>query len=397
MKLISKRIVTGLSMLLVQFAFAAGNDSVAQNCAPKDCAKPCAPAKPCPPVCFERGYPNANCCFPSAYNEPANFDLAPSAWEFWADASFTYWDAVQEGMDLAQASTILTATLLSSTNASVQLFQDTQYKPGFKVGLGMDLGRDDWSGFAEYTWFRSTTSTGNQAAPADSRGGTGVWTIDNWIRATSQVGGAGTQAVTTLSSSWRLNMDLLDLGVTRPYYQGTHLVVAPFGAIRGQWIRQKLNITATSITAALATLASTSSSKSNSWAVGPRAGFNGKWHLGWGFRFEGDVASSLLFTQYTSVKNSVSATVTGGQPGGSLYTDYNCLRAGNDMNLGLGWGSYFDCRNYHLDLLATYDFQVFWNQNMMRKLVDSVSSSSTGASASNLYLHGLTLKAQFDF
>lgn len=395
MKLISKRIVTGLSMLLMQFAFANSGDAVAQNCAPKDCAKPC--AKPCPPVCFERGYPNANCCFPSAYNEPANYDLAPSAWEFWVDASFTYWDAQQEGMDLAYSSTILTSTALSPTNENGFVFQETQYKPGFKVGLGMDLGRDDWSGLIEYTWFRSTTSTGAQAAPADSRGGTAIWVMENWVRATAAVGVNGVPFATTFSSDWRLNMDLLDVALTRPYYQGTHLIVAPFGGMRGQWIRQKLDMSLTAITTALATTEATATTKSNSWAVGPRAGFNTKWHLGWGFRFEGDVAASLLFTQYTTIKNTQTPIIASGNTIGGVITDYNCLRAGNEMNLGIGWGSYFDCRNYHLDLLATYDFQVFWNQNMMKRLIDSLNSYPSGGSANNLYLQGLTLKAQFDF
>lgn len=391
MKLISKRIVTGLSMLAMQFAFAG--DDVAQNCAPKgDCAKPC---KPCPAVCFERGYPNTNCCFPAAYNEPANYDLAPCAWDFWVDASFTYWDALQDGMDLAVQTTVnSTPTLLSPTVGNF-LFQDNQYKPGFKVGLGMDLGHDDWSAFAEYTWFRSTTTT-NTAPSSDGRAGTAVWAVNSWVRAANT---GGLIDFSSLSSSWTLNMDLLDVGATRPYYQGTHLIAGPFGGVRAQWIRQKLDLSGNTFTtsAATGTTGVTSNNKSNSWAVGPRGGINGKWHVGYGLRVEGDIAASILFTQYTSVKNNVSATSSGGNPTAGNYSDYNCLRVGNEMNLGLGWGSYFDCRNYHLDLLATYDFQVFWNQNMMRALVDNLGGGTVGASAGNLYLQGLTVKAQFDF
>ncbi len=67
------------------------------------------------------------------------------------------------------------------------------------------------------------------------------------------------------------------------------------------------------------------------------------------------------------------------------------------MNLGIGWGRYFNCRNYHLDFLLTYDFQIFWNQNMMRQLVDNIASGGVSTSANNLYLQGLTARAQFDF
>jgi hypothetical protein len=427
MKLLSKVIVTGLSVLLVQFAFAA-NEETAQFCAPSECPKPCAPApcpkpcppkpcpkpcapapcpkpcppapcpkpcppkpcKPCPPVCFERGYPNDNCCFPSAYNEPANFELGPCPWDFWFDASFTYWDAYEEGLDLAENSTHIAGVTEAPIDGGF-LFQNNQYKPGFKVGLGMDIGHDDWSGYAEYTWFRSRTST-SSAAPEDPRGGTPVWILSNWFNYRANITELSAAAI---SSKWRLNMDLVDVGVTRPYYQGTHLIVAPFGGMRGQWVRQKLNVSTTPV-AGTTGIDAVSRNKSNSWAVGPSAGCLAKWHLGWGVRFEGDVSAALLYTRYTKVSNSQTPSFTGESEVASSFHNYNTLRAYNEMNLGLGWGSYFDCRNYHLDLLLTYDFQVFWNQNIMRQLVDTMGSG-TGHSPSNLYLQGLTVKAQFDF
>lgn len=419
MKLISKLMATGFSVLLVQFACAAGNDS-APPCPPKECPKPCPPkecpkpcppkpcppkpcpkpcppkpCKPCPPVCFERGYPNDQCCFPSAYNEPANFDLGPCPWDFWVDASFTYWEAYEEGLGLGVSTTVL-SDAVQPVRDGTYLFQSNSFKPGFKVGLGMDLGHDDWSVFGEYTWFRSKTST-NSAAPTDSRGGVGVWQFTNWFNRTSTI--QSNQNALSISSSWRNNMDLADVGVSRPYYQGTHLIIAPFGTVRGQWIRQQLNVEArVASTTGAFLLNATSSNRSNSWAVGPRGGLLAKWHLGWGFRFEGDVAGAILFTRYTKVSHSESSTSSTTTPVAvsARFRNYNTLRMVNDMNVGIGWGTYLDCRNYHLDLLATYDFQVFWNQNLMRQLADSLSSGA-GYSPSNLYLQGLTVRAQFDF
>lgn len=411
MKRFSKLIVTGLTLLLVQFACAdesnalLAESSTSKNTksAPSSCGQ-----TPCPPVCFEQGYPNTKCCFPSAYNEPANYVLAPSAWDLWIDASFTYWEAQQDGMDLAISTNLTTAPFLQSPTDGEFLFQDNSYKPGFRIGLGMDLGHDNWGAFADYTWFRSKTST-NRAAPFDSRPGTDVWAVTDWVRVPTNT--EGTFTFSSLASTWHLNMDLLDVGILRPYYQGTHLIVAPFGGIRAQWIRQKLTLSGPTVPIGevdVGTFA-TANNKSDSWAVGPRAGFNGKWHLAWGFRFEGDVAASLLFTQYTKVSTNISPTVAGGtgQVIAIHLTDHNCSRVVNEMNLGIGWGSYFGCRKYHFDFLATYDFQVFWNQNMMRALVDGMGAvtsgnvasqaSAVGASPANLYLQGLTVNAQFDF
>jgi hypothetical protein len=388
MKSMNQLLATGLSILLAQFAFAAGDD-----CNPACPPKPC---KPCPPVCFERGYPNDQCCFPSAYNEPANYDLGNCPWDFWFDASFTYWQAQQEGLDLAINTVANDSAVPLIPIDGNFVMQDNSYKPGFKIGFGMDLGHDDWSTFAEYTWFRSTTTT-SATAPADPRAGTPVLSLQPWLLSTTTGGVVNAGA---LSSKWRLNMDLVDLGLTRPFYQGTHLIMSPFGGLRGQFIRQKLTLTATDLFQSSEALASaTSTNKSHSWAVGPRAGCSAKWHLGWGFRFEGDAAASLLYTRYTKASfnhTNVLAANASLPDNAAEFKDYNCLRAVNEMNVGLGWGSYLDCRNYHLDLLVTYDFQVFWNQNMLRQLTD-VTVLRTSHSASNLYLQGLTVKAQFDF
>lgn len=422
MNLLPKLIATGLTLWCLPFAYAQDDSEMSlsqshesemqtaqtssscgtPSCAPAPCPKPCPPKPcppkpckpPCPPVCFEGGYPNEQCCFPPAYNQAANYDLGPCPWDFWLDVSFTYWQAQEEGLDLA-VNSVFNATPLLPTDGRF-IFQDNKYKPGFKIGLGMDLEHDDWSGFVEYTWFRSRTNT-RATAPADPRTGTPILSMQPWLIA----GTDGQIAnVNSFSSTWHLNMDLLDVCMTRPFYQGTHLIMAPFGGMRGQWIRQKLHVTGDNFTQSSPTLSSaTSSNKSNSWAVGPRAGCLAKWHLGWGFRFEGDVAGSILYTRYTKVSLDQSLALVSdiGLPNnGAQFRNYNCLRAVNEMNLGLGWGSYFGCRNYHFDLLLTYDFQVFWNQNMMRQLADAYSNQA-GHGPSNLYLQGLTVKTQFDF
>ncbi len=399
MKILSKILFLGIGLLTIPSAFAEKNEGTEESYIANGCEVPCPPKPCCPPVCFERGYPTDPCCTNAAYNEPASFDLAPCSWEYWADVSFTYWIAEQQGMDLAFSTVENAAGTVLTPASGKYLFQETSFKPGFKLGLGADIGHDNWNFFSEYTWFRSTTLV-NTSAPGDSRvgtplapGGTSVWNMRNWADARA----------TTVSSSWRLKMDLLDVGLSRPFYQGTHLIVAPFGALRGLWIRQLLDISLSTNTNPVGSgrLPVSSGNRSHSWAVGPCAGLQGKWHLGYGVRIEGDVAGSVLFTRYTKVTHSqtpftsADASFNGSQ---SIvrFTDYDCLRATTEMNVGLGWGRYLDCRNYHWDILASYDLQVFWNQNMLRQLVDSLNAG-TGHAPSNLYLHGLTLATRLDF
>ncbi len=300
--------------------------------------------------------------------------------------------AYEDGLDLAVSTTELGTLLLAPRNGSF-LFQETDFKPGFKVGLGVDLRHDDWSAFVEYAWFRSTTSM-SSSAPGDARGGVGVWLFSNWFNRQNNV------AATALSSEWTLDMDIIDAALSRPYYQGTHLIFAPIGGFRAQLIRQKLNIDAEIFTSSEATppLNATSISQSDSWAVGPRVGFLGEWHLDCGFRFVGDMAGCLLYTRYTKASNSQSPTTTAMNAGevSAHFTDYDTVRAASDFTVGLGWGRYVNCRKYHFDLLATYDFQIFWDENMMRQIADTLADG-TGHAPSNLYLQGLTVRTQLDF
>lgn len=338
---------------------------------------------------FDRGYPTD--CNKSAYNEGALYQLGNRPWDFWVDGSFIYWNAEEEGLDLGISSTD-NGSLLQPM-AGKFLFQDTEFRPGFKAGLGFSMDSSYWATLIEYTWIRSQTTTNSQA-PSDPRGGVPVYIMSNWFSRQTNV------AANALTSKWRLHMDLLDLCFTRPFYQGTHLIVTPFGGLRAQWIRQRLSIHADIFTSSSTTPGQNAKSinKSNSWAIGPRAGMQGQYHLLWGFRIEGDLGASLLFTRYLTVSGSQSPTasiVGAGGVSGHFY-HYNALRLVNELNLGLGWGSYLNCRNYHLDFLATYDFQVFWNQNMMRQIADTLADGG-GNSPTNLYLQGLTVKARFDF
>ncbi|MBX7066341.1 MAG: hypothetical protein K1X28_03840 [Parachlamydiales bacterium] len=417
MNRITKLIAASICLLSISFVYgqdSMSGSSCAPACPPKECPKPCAPKPcppkpcppkpcppkpckpPCPPVCFERGYPDTNCCIPSAYNQPADYELSPCPWNFWVDASFTYWLAYEEGLDIAQSVAVFPGPQ-EVFNNSTFLFQETEWKPGFKVGLGLDLDHDHWSGLVEYTWFRSRTTT-TAGVPAIPAGATdAAWYFNGWDL--DQGSSTFDPEASHISSVWRLRMDLLDAALTRPYYQGTHLIVAPFGGLRAAWIRQNLRIESTpfSSTQGAATAHAVFHNRSYSWAVGPRGGFQGEWHLGWGFRVEGDVAGSIAFTRYTTVAaRADSLEVAVDHEASSRYTDYNTLRFNNDMSIGLGWGDYFDCRNYHFDLLLTYDFQIFWNHNMMRQHADD-TTSGVGAAASNLYLQGLTARAQFDF
>lgn len=72
------------------------------------------------------------------------------------------------------------------------------------------------------------------------------------------------------------------------------------------------------------------------------------------------------------------------------------LRPNVELDLGLGWGKYFKKRHWHVDFSATYDLQIFWNQNMMRSF-PIIDNPLFALWPGNLYLYGLTLNGRLDF
>ena len=311
------------------------------------------------------GLPKDQKCFPAAYNAPANIDLR-SCWDMNVYGGFLYWHISQEGME--------TAIQSPSTDSGGTLVQaGFDYHPGFNIGIGVNLDYDNWTGFLEYTWMHGNT---NHHITTDS---SNLLQPRNWQIGSSTID----ETTSSLSSKWTMNLDQLDLAISRPFYQSERLTVRPFGGLRGLWIRQKINVDATPYEY---------KGRSASWAVGPMIGANTNWLLDCGFRVEGKVGGSLVYTKYSIIAQS---EITNNGFFSSKVENLGFVRPTANLGTGLGWGTYTPCNKYYFDLAARYDFNILWSQNMMAYFVSSMNGFL--GSAPDLYLHGLTLNMRLDF
>lgn len=344
--------------------------------------------------CFEQGdEPLDTCNSCPAYSFPAGVKLSTSP-SFFASASYLYWYAGQGGMDLATTGVLVGGFVVPDSTEGATLFQDFRYNSGFKLGLGLNCGADDWVFRADYTWLRSNTNTSN-IAPASNLG-TGVLYFTDWYYQVNATGDQGI-AATQFSSQWQLGIDWLDLTASRSFYQGHKWVMAPYAGVRVSWIRQTIEIAASGLANATPPITPLlSHNNSSSWALGPRAGADLRLLLGSGVRLQGNFGASLLFTQFTRVSHLEGTITTGGTPVSYAFYNNNCLRPMLESNLGLGWGTYSAERGYHFDVSVTYDFNYLWGQNMIRVLNDLNIIGVNGA-ANDLFLHGLTLMTKLDF
>lgn len=329
----------------------------------------------------------------AAYNAPARTDTR-CAWDVWVDASFIYWQPIQDNMEIALSQNTASITTNGWQGQAVQ--QATGYKPGFKVGAGWAAAKhDNWDFASEYTRFRSSQTTRSNGQSTDN--GTG---LVPQVGAPSAALNVITQLYNTASSKWRLGIDLVDTNMGRWGYVGTDFKVRPYIGARGAWIRQyrKAIFVNDGSTGSASGTAGTYTVRdgTHSWGVGPEIGLNTKWMIGEGFRFEGDAQFDTLYTQYTKIYHTESGSATLQNP---THTSVHEPKLGTvrnhvDLELGIAWGSYFYNNNFYVDLSASYGFQTFFNQRMFRTLSGSENASPTLA---NLYVQGLTATARFDF
>jgi hypothetical protein len=321
------------------------------------------------------------------------------------DVSFIYWFAGEDGLSLASSGALSAGTVYLPQNMET-LFQSFNYRPGFKVGLGATLGHE-WTVGAEYTWFRGKNHTDSPvfsgtiptAGTSAALSGSQVWVMGDWFLQGTAAGESlsGSQ----VSSCWEVSLDLIDLLASRPFYQARRLILSPFGGLEGAFIRQWMNVklTESSTLFGIDTPAQPirSHNHSNSWAIGPKLGLGIEYLLPLEMRIESSLAGALLYTTYHATHEEDAAS-TGFNPGPytASYSLYRTLRPAAELGLGVGWGAYFFDRDFHLDFCADYEFRIFWSQNMMRKLLDD-TLYGTGGGTSDLFFHGLTLKARFDF
>jgi hypothetical protein len=331
------------------------------------------PSRPMPRRgCGDQGQKIAKSQMMSGFNAPSRVEVRGS-WDIYGTASFIYWQLVQDNMEVAFVDKLSNAKYLANQVRGKPSQMNFDYKPGFKVGLGMNLDLDYWDVYADYTMLHAKNHASTNS-PTLPKGGIGPL---------FPTGGHPSVVPTNVyngaSENWRSNLDLVNLDLGRSYFVGTQLTFRPFFGMRGAFITQNTHYTYVnhSFISAIEPFevpgVMNVFNRAHSWGVGPRVGLNTDWMLGLGIRFFGNANVDVLYTKY-KVKNNATfiatTTVDGVAAEGDNFffksiSKAPTLRTHLDLELGLGWGSYFDSSNWHIDLSAAYGFQVFFDQALL--------------------------------
>ncbi|NGX28883.1 MAG: hypothetical protein K940chlam1_01071 [Candidatus Anoxychlamydiales bacterium] len=346
-----------------------------------------------PKKAYNQGYAICGNDLPSAYSAPGRIDVC-EGFDAFVTASFIYWEALGDQLDLG---IVRFATLDPQEFEIIKL--NTEYKPGFKVGLGANLAHDNWDLYAQYTRFHASTSTtfNPSGAPSNTFQTTYFMAGFNGFLFGDFNGG--------IKGVWSTDLDKIDLELARSFYLGTNLIFRPFIGGSVHWLDEKYDFNLS-----YQNIPFFGNFATDSWAVGPRFGLGSSWLFYEGFRVFGYGAYDLLFCSNETTGSGSENENSGHIPPTVNILSYtlnkdkqNILRDVTELSIGLGWGSYFCSNKWHFDFAILYEAQKYSHTNYMSRYAQTKSAVSNASIANvqvkpgDLFLHGLTLTTRFDF
>lgn len=293
--------------------------------------------------------------------------------------SFIYWQPEQNFMDIALKSKFALnndALGISWTDGKI-IDMHSSFQPGFILGAGYGFPHSHLELFATYTRLH----THNEASVSRSAEG---FLFARWI----QPNLLSHNSATHLSTDWWLHMDLINLEVGRHCKFGKHFVLKPHAGVATAWIDQKFTAHMEMDTPPIHLRVKDTSS---SWGIGPRMGVEGRF-LFPPFTLVGNLATEILFTHYHLKLKEKAINA----PSVFLFSSntFNEIRPEFEMYVGVNYATHLLRPHTYLSAEVGYDFQFWWNQNMIRWYNDS---TFIAAPQGNLYFQGLRLTLKLDF
>lgn len=352
-----------------------------------------------------------NVCPPTWEITPKGGPCVECGWGGYGTIDFIYWGVQEDHLEFAATSGFSDSspgspTPINTPSKRGKIYsQRTHWRPGFKVGMGIDFCHDGWDFYTNYTFFRlieAKRSKSNLPGPVDNAGNnftTGLNLTDSFWG----IGGALTpighnlnnaQAVlfTTLKQRWTLHFNTLDFEIGRNFYISPRITLRPNFGIKGTWQKQHIKLAALGGSSAATSGYDFSRNSMRIWGVGPRLGVNTTWHVIRTVSFLADASLSTIWEHF-QVERSDAFVETGV---GTIYSPHvmNRFYAINpviEAFLGLRWENWTHWNDYHIAFDAGWEMQYWFFQNRFIRTL--VVDSGSG----NLSFQGLTVKFRFDF
>lgn len=287
-----------------------------------------------------------------------------------------YWYQRTNGTQFAYSNSSLVTTLpLKGRTKDINF----SWNWGIRVGFGKNIAFDQWDIFGHFTFYRNHVS-------GSARAGQESILIPLRGSVITQLG------VSSAKSNYSLDFYNIDLELGRHYYVSEKLSFRPFVGVKNAWIDQHQVVRYTG-----GSLSQNSAHVNDSceyWGIGARTGVNSKWHLLDGWYLKGMLSGAVLYG-FFDIEHREKVTPSK-QDRIKLDDNKHRFAPMVQWRFGIGWGTYFNCKENYLDLGVDYEGMYWWRQNQMLKVYE-YSSLRYDNYSEDISLHGLTFTAKLYF
>lgn len=361
--------------------------------ADSSCCNPC----PAPAPCCPAPDPCASCAqlWPS---RGPDWIVTPNAGpcvrdgaDVFVTADFIYWTAHEDHLGFASTSGSITNSTSLHVPKGTTFHPDWEFRPGFKVGLGMLFDHDGWDIYANYTWIRFNDIDRHVHAKNSS-----ILLNDNiWF--VNQTDSGATFSNQTASGKWKLHFNVIDLELGRNFFVSRYLHLRPHFGFKGTWQEQEMDVTFSgtgtpSGGGSVFNAFRKSENKMDNWGIGLRAGLDSAWHFTKSFSLVGQAAVSALWEQFEVNRKDFIHNLNANTFSSKVNYDdnFHTIKPVLELYLGLRWESWYCCDAYHFSAEAGWEEQFWGDQN---QFIQEAVETRLG----DLIFQGLTVKVRFDF
>ncbi|NGX37434.1 MAG: hypothetical protein K1000chlam2_00590 [Chlamydiae bacterium] len=427
------------SGLIAQDAAETGTHQEQNGYCNSCCCSPCC----CKPCCV----PKPKKCIDCECYTPAYYDLECD-WGLFLDAEFLYWYARETNLGYAAKIQAKPRTVVSDEVLEPRLVFapnriqniNTDWEPGFRVGVGWSSGCDGWDYFLHWTWMRNRetrsttvdntyaligTTTDPMYAAEDE-----FLLLNPWINASFHNVNVDNNINSNLltfdkvSARWQLqNYNSVDLEIGRKYWLSKCFTLRPYAAIRGAWHKTTFQTTSTrnfenELTSDTIAFSFKDRFRNRCWGAGILGGLQPNWHFCSNFILFSNFDVALIWGEFEAQKRetylgtSISNGTTTIDPNycNSFNHKFFQMTAILDTAIGFRWEECWCCDSMRSALDIGWEHHIWFDQNHRIKSYD-FTSASVGASpvvaesgfrgfaeaTGNLMLGGLVVRLRLDF
>lgn len=322
---------------------------------------------------------------------PTARPLCEGCWGIVLSGDYLHWKAAESGLSYA-----LNAKNITQGSTNFRAAEGVRgnpskihpgYHSGYRLGLDIELPRDEWDLQATWTRYQSHDDESVKA------NGKLLWIY--YLNPNQ-----GLFVCDSAKANWELNFNVLDTVLGHSFFVAKYLSLRPSFGFRSSWIEQELNIHYINVSDFTTNYGTFRSRNQNNFVgYGMVAGLQSLWPLKWGFNLFGNVAASLLWSRFKLNQFERNPDHT---PRTHLSDRLYLTTPTIEMMGGLKWLWHFNKNRVYLDIHAGWEEQVWFKQNQLNLFLNHtvIQGNAIGKARNqqqNLTLSGWTIGAQLGF